>query len=629
MKKLSIIISSALTLSSGVVHAETNPDYALSESGVNISEVNGVTINGNGNAGTAGFSIYDQGTLSIKNSVFTQTASGNEYNIDLSGQGASGNQQVSIDSSTLNSSSNTFNLAGFGVPALGYSEPSNLDISNSRINAADTVFMSDDGNNPSNTNIGITNSVVSGGTLAENNNGIMNLTAQSSVLSGKVTSTGDNTTTDMGLTAGSIWDVTGDSNLSQLDVLESTVNLSGGNVSTSQLNGGINANLISYYNTTTGSYNQIDADSASGTFNVGIHSSGNDSGLNGSTIVNVVNNSATFNGMTSDNGAWKYNAVTQENENGSTSVIMQKTDQLSTGANAALSAASAAINVWNMESDTLNQRMSASRRNPNDQGGVWASYYGGSNHTTTDANASYHQNTNGVMLGADSQFNTDNGHWLIGAAMSQEKSNLSMTGANGDIDSTGVQAYLSRRYNNGLFIDSSAKFEHFSNSQNVISSDGAQSDGNYGTNGYGISLKGGYTYDGGSYFIEPYAKGSAMTLSGVDYTTSNRMQVNNGDYNSLRVEAGSELGTTANFGNGGMIKPYLHLAVVDELSNDNTVSINGEQFNDSINGAALQSGVGAQVQLNNALGAYANMNYTKGHDVESPWQANVGMSYTW
>ncbi|WP_140411856.1 autotransporter domain-containing protein, partial [Escherichia coli] len=95
-------------------------------------------------------------------------------------------------------------------------------------------------------------------------------------------------------------------------------------------------------------------------------------------------------------------------------------------------------------------------------------------------------------------------------------------------------AYMSRQYNNGIFIDTAAQFGHYSNTADVrLMNGGGTIKADFNTNGFGAMVKGGYTWkDGNGLFIQPYAKLSALTLEGVDYQL-NGVDVHSDSYNSV------------------------------------------------------------------------------------------------
>ncbi|MEI2628620.1 autotransporter outer membrane beta-barrel domain-containing protein [Erwinia aphidicola] len=338
---------------------------------------------------------------------------------------------------------------------------------------------------------------------------------------------------------------------------------------------------------------------------------------------------AHFYGRT-EMGVWQYEAVDQYNDNvhDEHNVYFKNNGHLSNSAATALSMAASQVNVASMETDALAQHMTASRH-AGDEGGVWVSYFGGKSKNTTNAGAKYKLNTNGVMLGVDNLFDARNGgSWLAGLAFSSARSDMNVMNSSGDLDSYGAQFYLSRHFDSGIFVDTHAQFDHFSNSGDAHMLDGQRSRSDFSGNGYGLGMKLGYTWTDRGYFAEPYIKATGRTFDGVHYTMNNGMVVNGDDYKSLQGEIGADVGYTFDI-NQGYVKPYFHLAGINEFADSNEMKLNNVSMNNSIDGAAVQVGAGAEVKLMKDVGGYASFNYTKGDDISRPWQANVGLSYSW
>lgn len=338
---------------------------------------------------------------------------------------------------------------------------------------------------------------------------------------------------------------------------------------------------------------------------------------------------AHFYGRT-EMGVWQYDAVDQLNDSvhNEHNVYFKNNGHLSNSAATALSMAASQVNVASLENEALSQHMKASRH-AMDDGGVWVSYFGGKSKNTTSAGADYSLDTNGVMLGVDNLFDAKNGgSWLAGLAFSSARSDMSVMNSSGDLDSYGAQFYLSRHFDNGLFVDTTAQFDHFSNSGDARTLDGQRSRSDFSGNGYGLGMAVGYTWADNGYFAEPYIKATGRTIDGAHYTMNNGMVVNSDDYKSLQGEIGADVGYTFDI-NQGYIKPYFHLAGLNEFADSNEVKLNNVTMNNSIDGAAVQVGAGAEVKLMKDVGGFASFNYTKGDDIERPWQANVGISYSW
>lgn len=338
---------------------------------------------------------------------------------------------------------------------------------------------------------------------------------------------------------------------------------------------------------------------------------------------------AHFTGRT-ELGAWQYAAADVSNDtvHGERNVYFKKTGELSNSAATALSMAASQVNVAEQESDALNQHFNASRH-ARDEGGVWVSYFGGKSDNKTNAGAAYDVRTNGVMVGVDNLFDAKGGgSWLGGLAFSSARSDVKVMNSSGDLDSYGAQFYLSRRFENGVFVDTAAQFTHFSNSGDAHMLDGQRSRSDFSTNGYGLGMKIGYAWQYEGFFADPYIKATGRTFDGMHYTMNNGMVVKGDDYKSLQGEIGADVGYTFEI-QQGYVKPYLHLAAINEFADSNEMKINNHTFNNSIDNAAFQIGTGAEVKLMQNVGGYASFTYTKGNDIERPWQANVGVNYSW
>ncbi|EER6012623.1 autotransporter outer membrane beta-barrel domain-containing protein, partial [Escherichia coli] len=246
--------------------------------------------------------------------------------------------------------------------------------------------------------------------------------------------------------------------------------------------------------------------------------------------------------------------------------FVKNTHKASNASSVIQAMAAAPANVANLQADTLSARQDAVRLSENDKGGVWIQYFGGKQKHTTAGNASYDLDVNGVMLGGDTRFMTEDGSWLAGVAMSSAKGDMTTMQSKGDTEGYSFHAYLSRQYNNGIFIDTAAQFGHYSNTADVrLMNGGGTIKADFNTNGFGAMVKGGYTWkDGNGLFIQPYAKLSALTLEGVDYQL-NGVNVHSDSYNSVLGEAGTRVGYDFAVGNAS-VKPYLNLAALNEFS---------------------------------------------------------------
>lgn len=452
----------------------------------------------------------------------------------------------------------------------------------------------------------------------------------------------------------------------------STIVMDGGNIHTASLSDSAPTTLLaaasptastiySTYNAETGSAYVLTADKATGSFNAGVtsSSSGAAGDMTGNTIVQVTDGSgATFNSMQSDVGVYRYESRSVANADGSTSVILDNitpeptpeptpdpapgpnpnpdSRTLSTAAQAVVNTRAAAMSIWSDEQDVLNRRLDNERLTGSSDGTVnaWGSYYGGYHRQQVEQTSSaYDQTNNGFMLGADKRVDIAPGNLLFGFAATRGYSDVNMHdggSAGTDVDSYGASLYTSLRLNNGLFFDASIKGTHLKNDISVTSLDGGHTTGDYNNNGFGGAFKTGYHKQFNAWYIEPYAQISYARYNSVDYKLKNGLHTKDDGSTSLGLEGGVNVGTAMALNNGTEVRPYVHLAVAGETENSNTMDINGEKINDSIDGSRGIVGLSADVKLSKNLSGWAGANYAKGQDhYESPWQLNAGVSYTW
>ncbi|EEM8928276.1 autotransporter outer membrane beta-barrel domain-containing protein, partial [Salmonella enterica] len=312
----------------------------------------------------------------------------------------------------------------------------------------------------------------------------------------------------------------------------------------------------------------------------------------GKPVTNVISD-ADFTSLSApaELGVYQYAAEkVMDGVNNRTNIYYSSTGKLSNSAATVVSLAAAPVDVANLQSDTLAKHMNSVRHGKDS--GVWLSYFGGENRNTTAAGPEYTLKTNGVMLGVDTLTEND---WLAGVAVSSARSDMSVMNSSGDLNSYGAQFYMSRRYDSGVFVDSALQFNHFSNTAKARMINGQQAKADFSGNSYGLEAKVGYAWNSEGFFAEPYVRAAARAFDGEHYALSNGMTVNSNDYKSMLGEVGADLGYQYDI-SGGYVKPYLHLAALNEFADGNSVRVNNVSLDNSVKGAAFQAGLGAEVK---------------------------------
>lgn len=334
--------------------------------------------------------------------------------------------------------------------------------------------------------------------------------------------------------------------------------------------------------------------------------------------------SATFTAANkADLGAYTYEAQQQ----GDTVVLEQQ--ELTDYANMALSIPSANTNIWNLEQDTLATRLAQGRHTAGDTGGAWVSYFGG-NYNADTHTLDYDQDVNGIMVGLDKQIDGNMAKWTVGAAAGFAKGDISDHSGQVDQDSQSARFYISGRFINNVFIDTTLSYSHYSNDLSAVMSNGAAVNGDISADAWGFGLKAGYDWQFNPQgYLTPYAAISGLFQDGDDYQLSNGMDVDSQSYDSLRYELGLDLGYTVSYGNDQAFMPYAKLAYVYDDANSNSADVNGDSIDNGVEGSAVRAGLGGQFSFTKNFSSYADVNYLGGGDVDQDWAANVGVKYTW
>ena len=295
-------------------------------------------------------------------------------------------------------------------------------------------------------------------------------------------------------------------------------------------------------------------------------------------------------------------------------------------ADAVLSMATAPAYVFNSELQNLRFRHGDVMQNTRAPGGVWGRYTGSDNRISGGASSGYTLSQNGFETGGDKVFELGDSHLAVGAFFSYTDNSIKHArGGKSTIDSTGGGLYATWFDNDGYYVDGVIKFNRFSNELRTWMSDGSAVKGDYSQNGFGGSLEAGKTFSlNENTWAQPYLRTTAFRADAKDISLDNGMKASIGATKSLQAETGVNLGMNLEVA-GKTVKPYLKAAVSHEFSDNNKVRINNRYgFTNDISGTTGKYGVGVSAQLTPNAGVWAEANYQKGENIESPVTGSVG-----
>ena len=281
--------------------------------------------------------------------------------------------------------------------------------------------------------------------------------------------------------------------------------------------------------------------------------------------------------------------------------------------------AETAIVAWRQEDSTLSQRLGELRESDGGQG-IWVRMSRGE----FEYDGAYKNQYNFFQMGYD----WASGDWHYGAAVSHNDGQTTYTHGDGENRSTSLSLYGTWLGDKGHYADIVLKQGRLSNDFDIYTEAGHTS-GDY--DAWGTSLSGEYgmkvDLDGG-WYVTPQAQLTLMRIGGEDYTTNNGIKVNQDSLESAVGRIGFEVGKRIS--DSGSI--YAKASLLHDFagSADTYLSHKGltNSYHQDIGDTWCEAGIGFNYKTSKNSYVYADVVKTFGGDVETPWQWNAGMRWT-
>ena len=281
------------------------------------------------------------------------------------------------------------------------------------------------------------------------------------------------------------------------------------------------------------------------------------------------------------------------------------------------SMANLSLMTWRQENNDMNKRLGEVRASEGSQG-IWARMARGQSKYGAQGIKNQY---NYYQLGYDSKISDD---WILGGAFTYTDGDSSYTNGSGTNKHTGFAVYGSNLRDDGSFIDLIAKYAHMKNDFDV---NGGVGSGDYSTNGLSFSAEYGKRFHQESYWIEPQAELTYGRVSSADFTTKNGASVHQDSMDSLVGRLGFSLGKDIKQGNVYVRASYLY-----DFQGDTSVTMSkggaATPFKTDLGGGWWEFGVGTNLDLGHDTHFYLDVETTAGGDVDTPWQWNAGVRYS-
>lgn len=285
------------------------------------------------------------------------------------------------------------------------------------------------------------------------------------------------------------------------------------------------------------------------------------------------------------------------------------------------SMANLSLMTWRQENNDMNKRLGEVRASEGSQG-IWARMARGQSKYGPQGIKNQY---NYYQLGYDSKISDD---WILGGAFTYTDGDSSYINGSGTNKHTGFAVYGSNLRDDGSFIDLIAKYAHMKNDFDV---NGGVGSGDYSTNGLSFSAEYGKRFHQESYWIEPQAELTYGRVSSADFTTKRGAKVHQDSMDSLVGRLGFSLGKDIKQGNVYVRASYLYDFKGEtwvQMTSGVVGSDRAPVYKTDLGGGWWEFGVGTNLDLGHDTHFYLDVETTAGGDVDTPWQWNAGVRYS-
>lgn len=281
-----------------------------------------------------------------------------------------------------------------------------------------------------------------------------------------------------------------------------------------------------------------------------------------------------------------------------------------------------ALVAWRQEDSTLSQRLGELRSSEGDQG-IWARMSRGE----FEYDGAFKKQYNYFQMGYD----WVSGDWHYGAAISHNDGQTTYAQGNGENDSTSLTLYGTWLGDKGQYTDIVVKQGKLNNEFTNYAEAGVTK-ADYDMWGSSISAEYGQKLEmENDWYITPQAQLTYMRIGGEDYTATvdnQPMQVSQEGMDRFVGRIGFEAGK--NISEKGSI--YAKASLLHEFAGeaDTYLQLNdvSNSYSQDLGDIWYECGFGVNYKTSDSSYVYADVVKTFGGDVETPWQWNAGMRWS-
>ncbi|ETO42523.1 autotransporter outer membrane beta-barrel domain-containing protein [Morganella sp. EGD-HP17] len=281
------------------------------------------------------------------------------------------------------------------------------------------------------------------------------------------------------------------------------------------------------------------------------------------------------------------------------------------------------------ETQTLMQRMGDLRQNGGDNN-AWLRGFGGKFNSFAGGKMSgFDMTYGGTQLGFDKRISPDTPLY-IGTFAGLTQGSPDYRGGDGTVRSYHLGLYTTYMADNGFYVDGIAKVSCLKNKFSVSDSQNNNVSGNGSSTGVSLSAEAGRKFSlnqtGNGFYIEPQAQ---LTYSHQDSTgihASNGLKIDLGSYDSTIGRAGTLIGYETTTGDS-QINVYLKTGFVREFQGNTDYKLNGSREAHSFKGNWWNNGLGISANISKKHTLYAEADSSTGNRFDQ-YQINGGYRFS-
>ena len=295
-----------------------------------------------------------------------------------------------------------------------------------------------------------------------------------------------------------------------------------------------------------------------------------------------------------------------------------------TSVDTVLSANALNYHTWRTENDKLLQRMGELRHNGEEAKGAWFRVKGSK--IGREGKFGFENKYTAYELGYDEVTKrTEEKTCYQGAALSYTDGSGSYSRGSGDNSSKSISFYNTEIGSKGHYLDLVFKISNMDNDFTVYDTNSKKITGDFNNTGVALSAEYGRKNDlKNGWYIEPQAQFTLGYLGGDSYTASNGIEVNQSGIKSAVGRIGFNIGKQ--IGSKGLV--YAKASLLHEFGGGYDVTMadsSGQvKVSDSFNDTWFEYGIGAVLAAGKNSQLYFDVERSAGSDFKKDWQWNVG-----